>query len=164
MAAFFLGIDPAKDNLGVVLCKGDRETLEPLAALRIAYESDKKFISKIINLVYLHQIELHKLYVNIEKQPYQSSISSNMRYVQGYLTALGATVVVKLPITHGLKISSYKERKQYSVQQAVERLNSNEIKNQDGLMVSLMSDKRKHDIADGFNLAYNLWIEVRRSI
>ena len=160
MIEYFLGIDPAKENIGLVLCRGDRESLEPLAAVRLPYVNDKVFIQKLTEIIIFHNIEVWLLNVSIERQPHNSVISSNMRYVQGYLTGIGAKVSVKMPMTYRMKISTHKERKEYSLSVALERLNSSKIKNPHVLYEAIRNDVRKHDIADGFNLAFDLWSEL----
>lgn len=168
---FYLGIDPGKLNIGIVICKlinnTDSNDSEPrlhvLLAERIKYQSDTKFIQTIISYLYLHNIKATELTVVIERQGHNASISSNMRFVQGYLTALGSVVIMMMPITYRMKISNYKDRKDYSLNLCLERLKEDRISNSEIITKALEKDDRKHDMADGLNLLYN-YIFIKGSL
>ena len=146
-------IDPAKLNIGITLLHHSSNTPpRVLYTGRTPYKSDTYFVSHLISLIRTHGQRL-PVKIVIERQPHNSSISGNMRYIEGYFRALGADTVMRMAMTHGLHISSYKERKNYSLQRAMER--STEVTGSEILLEALHSDDRKHDIADSFNLAFD---------
>lgn len=162
-----LGIDPGKVNVGIVLAlcgnqtdkiEGDILDLEVKHAELTHYKNDDKFIDHLLYLMRTYSILPVDLRVVIEKQPHSGNISSNMRYVQGYMKGIGCTAYIRNPITYGLHIDSYIERKKFSLQLATDRVPK--IYSGNVLVEVLQADTRKYDIADSFNLVYNEWCKI----
>ncbi len=157
---YYIGIDPGKVNIGIVVCRAYANILEVLEAFRTPYKSDVKFSSVLDNIVRKIiesdlSTESSEICFVIERQPKPNSISSNMRFIQGYVIGSGHKAIMKTAITHGMQIPNYSDRKKYSLELAIARIPL--IMNNTLLENALKEDIRKHDIADSFNLVYEEW-------
>ena len=156
-----ISIDPGKINIGVSI--GKFVPHKPLlidGVDHVAYKSDEYFTSYIQAVLDIYRDRTVKQTIVIERQPYNSQISGNMRYIQGYFSGKGIRVILVPPTAHGMHISSYKQRKDYSVALAYQRLKQNDIQGAVILLDKLERDIRKHDIADSFNQLYTEWEKI----
>lgn len=166
-----LGIDPGKVNVGLVLSYYDERVMKILEVKRVSYMSDTKFVNLIRSFVLPHLnnyitvnmssnliMSFEGLHIIIERQSFGRAIFGNMRYLQGYMTALGAIVKMVNPPSKGQSIELYKDRKEFSIGLCWERLVSKDyiiVKNRKVLLDSINLDERKHDITDSFNITYD---------
>jgi hypothetical protein len=161
-----LGIDPGKVNVGLVLSYYDERVMKILEVKRVSYMSDTKFVNLIRSFVLPYMsnmnsnniISFEGLHIIIERQSFGRAIFGNMRYLQGYMTALGAIVKMVNPPSKGQSIELYKDRKEFSISLCWERLISKDyiiVKNRKVLLDSINLDERKHDITDSFNITYD---------
>lgn len=156
-----ISIDPGKINIGISI--GKFIPNKPLlidAVDHVAYKSDEYFTSYIQAILDIYRAKTVRQTIVIERQPYNSQISGNMRYIQGYFTGKGIRVILVQPTTHGMHIPSYKQRKDYSLQLAYQRLKQTNIQGTIIVLDKLDRDIRKHDIADSFNQLYTEWERI----
>ncbi|BCT22669.1 Holliday junction resolvase [Carp edema virus] len=86
--------------------------------------------------------------VYVETQGRRSKISGYGIFILGYCLGKNKKFSFVTPITHGLKIKDYKERKNYSINLFKENLNTYGLKNKYSKY-----ENKLDDIADAFNMA-----------
>lgn len=153
-----IAIDPGIVNIGITVGRYITATqMMIIHCNRVQYKNDKHFVEYLNQIILSNKLPHNLTKIVIERQPHNSSITNNMRYIQGYYTALGLKVVMKNSITYKLHINRYKDRKNYSIDLATSRLKDERlfIVNPEVVLNALKNDDRMHDICDSFNLLYD---------
>ena len=158
---YIIGIDPGIKNIGISLLENNNQIVNLVYISRIT--SQHTLPLAIIELLKKYHISRTNCVVVIECQKHISKLITMVSYLKGYLDACKIIHVSVQPPSHGLHIKTYKERKNYSIQNCLDLINNNEIKCSDELYNELISDTRIHDISDSINMAYKYLMKYTNS-